>query len=325
MGRFYLVTGGAGFIGASLVRRLLRDGHRVRVLDNQSRGSAARLADARDRIEFVDADVRDADAVLRAAQGVDSLCHLAAVNGTELFYRNPDLVLEVSVKGIVNTIDACLQHGIGEFVLASSSEVYQTPPAIPTPETVPLSVPDPLNPRYAYGGGKIVSELMALNYGRNRLERVLVVRPHNVYGPDMGAEHVIPQFILRAAALVADQPDGPIRFPIQGDGSQTRAFEHIDDSTAGLVTVLEKGAHRNIYHIGNDDEITVRRLAELIFECVGRDFEIVPGALPAGSPGRRCPDLGKLRALGYRPRVTLREGLAGTVAWYLDDRHPSRD
>ena len=325
MSRFYLVTGGAGFIGAALVRRLLRDGHRVRVLDNQSRGSAARLGDIRDRIEFVDADVRDAGAVLRAARGVDSLCHLAAVNGTELFYRNPELVLEVSVKGIVNTIDACLQHGVGEFVLASSSEVYQTPPAFPTPETVPLSVPDPLNPRYAYGGGKIVSELMALNYGRNRLERVLVVRPHNVYGPDMGAEHVIPQFVLRAAALAADQPAGPIRFPIQGDGSQTRAFEHIDDFTAGLVTVLEKGAHRNIYHIGNDDEVTVQRLVELIFERLERDFEIVPGPLTAGSPERRCPDLGKLRALGYRPRIPLREGLVGTVAWYLDNRQPSRE
>ena len=287
------MTGGAGFIGAALVRRLLHDGHRVRVLDNQSRGSAegsaARLGDVGDRIEFVDADVRDADAVLRAARGVDSLCHLAAVNGTESFYRNPDLVLEVGVKGVVNTMDACLHHGIGEFVQASSSEAYQTPPAIPTPETVPLSVPDPLNPRYAYGGGMIVSELMALNYGRNRLKRVLVVRPHNVYGPDMGVEHVIPQFVLRAAAPAAAHPDGAIRFPIQGDGSQTRAFVHIDDFIAGLVTVLEKGAHRNIYHVGNDDEVTVRRLAELIFERLGRDFEIVPGALTAGQPPQKVP------------------------------------
>ncbi len=317
MSKLYLVTGGAGFIGSSLVRRLLHDGHGVRVLDNQSRGRAARLADVRDHLEFIEADVRDADAVLKAARGVDSLCHLAAVNGTEWFYSRPEVVLDVGVKGIVNTIDACLKHGVGEFVLASSSEVYQTAPAIPTDEKAPLTVPDPLNPRYSYGGGKIVSELMALNYGRSHLARVLVVRPHNVYGPDMGREHVIPQLVLRAAALAAEHPQGAVPFPIQGDGTQTRSFMYIDDFTEGLATVLKKGAHLNIYHVGNDDEVTVRRLVELIFDRLGRNFEIVPGALTAGSPHRRRPNIDKLRALGYRPRVTLREGLAGTIDWYL--------
>ena len=240
LSKLYLVTGGAGFIGSSLVRRLLRDGHNVRVLDNQSRGRAGRLADVRDHVEFIAADVRDADAVLKAARGVDSLCHLASVNGTEWFYSKPEIVLEVGVKGIVNSIDACLKHDVPEFVLASSSEVYQTPPAVPTDEAAPLSVPDPLNPRFSYGGAKIISELMALNYGRRHLERVLVFRPHNVYGPDMGREHVIPQLVLRAGALAAEHPDGAIRFPIQGDGSQTRAFVHIDDFTDGLATVLKR-------------------------------------------------------------------------------------
>ena len=137
MSKLYLVTGGAGFIGSSLVRRLLRDGHNVRVLDDQSRGRAGRLADVRDHVEFIAADVRDADAVRDAARGVDSLCHLASVNGTEWFYSKPETVLEVGVKGIVNTIDACLEHDVPEFVLASSSEVYQTPPSVPTDETAP--------------------------------------------------------------------------------------------------------------------------------------------------------------------------------------------
>ena len=319
MSKLYLVTGGAGFIGSSLVRRLLHDGHRVRVLDDQSRGCAGRLKDIRDHVEFIDADVRDADAVRRAARGVESLCHLASVNGTEWFYSKPEIVLDVGVKGIVNTIDACLKHDVPEYVLASSSEVYQTPPSIPTDETAPLSVPDPLNPRYSYGGSKIISELMALNYGRRHVERVLVVRPHNVYGPDMGREHVIPQLVLRAAALATEHPRGTVPFPIQGDGSQTRAFVHIDDFTDGLAIVLEKGAHLNIYHIGDDAEVAVRRLVELIFERIGRDFRIIPGALTAGSPHRRRPGIDKLRALGYRPRVSLRDGLAGTIGWYLSD------
>ena len=316
MSKRYLVTGGAGFIGAALVRRLLHDGHGVRVLDNESRGRAGRLEDVRQHVEFIKADVRDADAVQGAAKGVDSICHLAAVNGTAFFYDRPELVLDVSVKGIVNTLDACLRHGIGEFVLASSSEVYQTPPAIPTTESAPLSVPDPLNPRYSYAGGKIISELLALNYGRSHLERVLVFRPHNVYGADMGREHVIAQFVIRAAALESEHAHGVIPFPIQGDGSETRAFVHIDDFTRGLATVLDKGAHRNIYHIGNDDEVTVRDLAGMVFERFGREHEIIPGPLTAGSPGRRCPNIDKLRALGYRPRVSLQDGLGATVDWY---------
>lgn len=320
MSKLYLVTGGAGFIGSSLVRRLLRDGHSVRILDNQSRGRACRLADVRDHVEFIAADVRDADAVRQAARGVDSLCHLASVNGTEWFYSKPEVVLEVAVKGVVNAIDACLHNNVPEFVLASSSEAYQTPPVIPTDETAPLCVPDPLNPRFSYGGGKIISELIALNYGRRHLDRVLVFRPHNVYGPDMGREHVIPQFVLRAGALAAERPDGVIRFPIQGDGSQTRAFVHIDDFTDGLAAVLEKGAHRNVYHVGSDDEVSIRHLAELIFRHLGREFEVVAGQAPEGSPQRRRPDIGKLRALGYRPRVALCDGLAGTIDWYLARR-----
>ena len=320
VGKRYLVTGGAGFIGSALVRRLLRDGHGVRVLDDLSRGRAERLADVCADVEFIEADVRDADAVLGAARGVDGFCHLAAINGTQRFYSQPETVLEVSVKGIVNAIDACLVQGVGELLLASSSEVYQTPPAIPTDETAPLSVPDPLNPRYSYAGGKIVGELMALGYGRRHFERVVVFRPHNVYGPDMGAAHVIPQLALRAAALTAEHAHGPVPFPIQGDGSQTRAYVHIDDFTDGLAAVVQKGAHLNIYHIGNDDEVTVRRLVELLFEHLGRDVEIRPGPLPEGSPARRCPDIAKLMTLGYRPRVALRDGLAGTVDWYVRNR-----
>ena len=102
------------------------------------------------------------------------------------FYTKPELVLDIGIKGIVNVIEASISKGIKDFVLASSSEVYQTPPVVPTSENVPLVVPDPLNPRYSYGGGKIISELMAINYGRKYFDRTVIFRPHNVYGPDMG-------------------------------------------------------------------------------------------------------------------------------------------
>src|SRR6266699_2688839 len=216
----YLVTGASGFIGSALVRALLKNGNDVRALDNESRGSRHRLRDIESQIEWIEGDVRDSSTATRAVQGVDAVWHLAAINGTEFFYSRPELVLEVAVKGMLNVLDACIAHGVGELFVASSSEVYQTPAQVPTDETVALSVPDPLNPRYSYGGGKIVSELMAINYARH-FKRVTIVRPHNVYGCDMGQEHVIPQFVERLSALQSS-PEDPIPFAIQGTGEQTR-------------------------------------------------------------------------------------------------------
>ena len=112
----------------------MRAGAHVRVLDDNSRGSPRRLADVEKDIEFIAGDIRDAAAVERAAKGMDEVHHLAFVNGTEFFYSQPDLVLDVGVRGMINVIDACRKHGIGNLILASSSEVYQTPPHVPTAE-----------------------------------------------------------------------------------------------------------------------------------------------------------------------------------------------
>ena len=308
-----LVTGGAGFIGSALVRALVARGERVRVLDDASRGTPARLAGL--DVEIVRGDVRDASAVDGAVRGVSRVWHLAAVNGTEFFYSKPELVLDVGVKGIVNVIDAARRHAVRELFVASSSEVYQTPPHVPTAEDAPMSIPDPLNPRYSYAGSKIVSELLALNHGRSGFERVVVFRPHNVYGPDMGWEHVIPQLALRVRGLAATGP-ATIRLPLQGDGTETRAFVHIDDAVAGLLLLGERGAHRTIYNVGTDVETTIADLAREIGRCFAREIAIVPGPRAAGGTARRCPDITRLRALGYAPRVALRDGLRETVRWY---------
>lgn len=317
----YLVTGGAGFIGSVLVRRLVEAGHRVRAFDNESRGSQARLAGVRDDVEYVVGDVRDADAVAAAVAGVERVVHAAAVNGTEHFYSMPEVVLDVGVRGMLNVIDACLAHGVAELVFASSSEVYQTPPSIPTDESAPLVVPDPHNPRYSYGGAKIVSELLALNYGRRRFERVLIFRPHNVYGPDMGWEHVLPQFVVRMKRLAMGSTDPVVRFPIQGDGTETRSFVYIDDLIEGTLIMMDKGEHLGIYHIGNPEEVTMAAVARMVGRYFDRDIEVVPGSSPAGGAKRRCPDVSKLSALGYRPKTGLKEGLPLLARWYDAHAH----
>lgn len=323
--RLYLITGASGFIGSALVRALLRNGNDVRALDNESRGSRHRLRDVESQIQWIEGDVRDASTVAKSVQGVDAVCHLAAINGTEFFYSRPELVLEVAVKGMLNVLDACIAHGVGELFVASSSEVYQTPAKVPTDETAAFSIPDPINPRYSYGGGKIISELLTLNYGRKKLRRAVIFRPHNVYGPDMGSDHVIPELTIRMRELCA-QKEGTIVLPIEGSGDETRSFVFIDDLIAGLLKVIEKGEHLGIYNIGTEEEMSIKELAAEIARYFGRDVRIEPGKLKPGGTLRRCPSIERLRALGYKPHVSIKEGLAATIPWYLNnaDKKPAR-
>jgi nucleoside-diphosphate-sugar epimerase len=314
-----LVTGGSGFIGAALVEQLVHHGATVRVLDDNSRGAPRRLVEVAKHIEFIAGDVRDAAAVDAAMRGMDEVHHLAFVNGTEFFYSAPDLVLEVGVKGIVNVIDAARKNNVGTLILASSSEVYQTPPQVPTDETAPLIVPDPLNPRFSYGGGKIINELMAINFGRKHFERVLIFRPHNVYGPDMGFEHVIPQFALRMKKAQQDHPTGPLPFPIQGSGEETRSFCFVSDLAKGVMLMRSGGEHLGIYHIGTTEEVSIAELVRRMAALTGRDVDIIPSAVLPGSTPRRCPNIAKLSKLGYRPAVPLDQGLPLTISWYWNN------
>lgn len=320
MTRRAVVTGGSGFIGSFLVRALLQDGWQVVCLDNGLRGDATRLADLRREVEFAACDVRDEDALHDAVRKSELVCHLAAVNGTENFYNNPELVLDVGVRGMLAVMAACRRADVPDLIVASSAEVYQTPPSVPTDERAPLMVPNACNPRYSYGGSKILSELIALHYAPQAFRKVQIFRPHNVYGPAMGWKHVIPQFLVRALAL---KQSGQTRFPIQGDGAQTRAFAYIDDIVRGIFIMYRHGANREIYHIGNDTEVSIQHLVQLVADCCGVTLEPVAGPAPEGAPTRRCPNIGKLRALGYQPQIALEEGLKRTVAWYRDHEPPA--
>jgi UDP-glucose 4-epimerase len=317
MARRVVITGGGGFIGAYLVKRMVADGWDVAVVDSMVRGDASRFAEVASAVELFTCDVRDQDELEKAFKDAEVVMHLAAINGTENFYKQPELVLDVGLRGALAVVNAGRAAGVPDLVVASTAEVYQTPAVIPTPETIPLMLPDSLNPRYSYGGSKIVSELIAFNYGRDHYRQVQVFRPHNVFGPNMGWKHVEPQFIMRALAA---QAAGDPTFAIQGDGTETRSFCYVDDVVEGILTMYEHGGHREIYHIGSDEEISIRDLAARIGKIVGIDLDIRPGELQQGGTRRRCADISKMRALGWSPTVGLDEGLERTVAWYRAHR-----
>lgn len=320
----HLITGGAGFIGAGLVRALVRAGHRVRVLDDFSRGRSHRLdgidgiSDDSDAIETITGDVRDAATLRAAAEGCPVVWHLAWINGTRFFYERPDAVLEVGIRGTLNAIDAALDAGARRFVFASTSEVYNQPARIPTPEDERLLIPDVSNPRFSYGGGKIAGELLTLHLAARRGLETVIFRPHNIYGPDMGFAHVIPEVVER----IIERSDGlrrdAITLPIQGHGSETRAFCHIDDAAEGIRLAGMAGEPGGIYHVGKPEEVGVADLIRRIGRCLGVKLTLEPGPLQPGGTPRRCPDVGKLAGLGYAPTVDLDRGLSETVGWYRD-------
>jgi dTDP-glucose 4,6-dehydratase/UDP-glucose 4-epimerase len=310
----HLITGGAGFIGSALAHRLVSDGHRVTVLDRFSRGQSCRLPP---EARIIAGDIRDHAVVQCAVGDADVIWHLAYVQGTQTFYADPKDVIDVALTGMMNVLHACEQDPGKTLLLVSSSEVYQNPPEgmYPTDETVPLSVPDVTNPRYSYGGGKIACELATLAYSQAGVfDRAVIVRPHNVYGPDMGWEHVIPEFAERMITLIRA---GAHEFKIQGSGRETRSFCFIDDCVEGLIAAFERGEDRGVYHLGNpNEEYAIGDLAYEVAAWFDHDIMISPGKLPEGSPTRRLPDIGKLAALGFVPRVSLQDGLLPTLAWY---------
>jgi UDP-glucose 4-epimerase len=314
------VTGAAGFIGAYLVRRLLDDGHEVLAIDNYIRGRATRLDDVGGPLRRLTIDVREKEALLPVLDGVTAMFHLAAVNGTENFYKQPALVLDVGVRGMLAVAEACLEAKVPDLIVASSAEVYQTPAVVPTPETIDLVIPNSLNPRYSYGGSKLISELIAFNYCRDRMRKVQVFRPHNVYGPDMGWKHVIPQLIekIRAAAV-----EGRDSVELQGDGRETRAFCYVDDIVSGIVGMWANGAALDVYHIGSMEEVAIGDLATLVAQALGSNVSFVPGPAVEGGTPRRCPNISKMQALGYEPKVSLTEGIDRTVSWYVNNPRPA--
>ena len=310
--RKIFVTGGSGFIGSSVVRSLVENGDYVTVLDNNSRGSLDKLANIKGDFNFIEGDVRD-ESNFKDLGGYDCIVHLAYVNGTKYFYEIPYDILDIGINGMINVMNSIKKFNIESLVFASTSEVYQLPPKIPTNEDVPLVVPDILNPRYSYGGGKIASELLAVNFAKQFDLDLKIFRPHNVYGPDMGYEHVIPEIIKK----VLSSNDGKVF--MQGDGSDTRAFIFIDDFIQAFNIVMNDSSDEMIFHIGNMEEISILEIYKKIISLSGRNIELIPGERPLGATNRRCPDNSRIRSLGYNQKISIDQGIQLTFDWYQNN------
>ncbi len=313
------VTGGRGFIGRALCRELAARGHDVVALDNGWRTSTP----APEGVRSADLDVRDAAATRRAIDGAEVVVHLAAIQGTGNFYREPSLVLDVNVRGVLNVAEACADAGVRRLAFSSSSEVYGIPATFPTPESAPLQVPDSLNPRWSYGGSKIIGELAIVNIARAHGFEFTILRYHNVYGPAMGWDHVIPQFITR---LELGEP-----FTVQGDGEQRRTFCYVDDAVAGTATaVLDERAAGEIFNLGNPgQDASINELVAKLSAVSGKPIEPQHVAFEGEGTRRRLPDISHARALlDFAPRIDLDTGLRRTYEWYSEEirRHgvPSR-
>lgn len=314
-----VITGGSGFIGSALVKRLVNLGHKVTIIDNNSRGNVNRLEGYLDKIEYIKGDIRDKDFVSRAMVDSNTIFHLAFINGTKFFYEQPKLVLDVGVKGIINTLEAVELGNVSTYILASSSEVYQEPINIPTDEKERCVITDTYNPRFSYAGGKLISELLAINFFRNSNVRDIIFRPHNIFGPDMGFEHVIPEIIKKLYYASDRWKKNKVDLEIQGTGMETRAFCYIEDAIDQIIVLYNKGKKGETYHIGIDNEITISELINKISEFLKLEVNIKQGKLKSGGTNRRCPDISKIKKLNYNRKDRFVEGLKETVFWYRDN------
>lgn len=309
-----LITGGAGFIGSHLTRKLVEMKNNVKVLDNGWRFGKRNLEDVLAKIEYIEADIRNYNKVKEAMKDVDTVYHLAAILGTSYFYTHPCLVLEVGLIGTINVLRAITESSVKRLLFTSSSEVYARPDQFPTPETHLLIVPDPKNPRFSYSSTKIIGEVIGINYAKKYGFGISIVRLHNPYGPNMGWDHVIPEFIKK---IICNE-----KFTVQGDGSATRSFCYISDIVDGIVLATTKDEGKNqIFNIGNQDtETSVNQLIKYLEEISGK--KIRPFRLPApkGGTNRRNPDISKAKGLlGYEPKIGIKEGLTETYNWYKKD------
>ena len=317
-----LIIGGGGFIGSNITKFLLENrDYNVDVVDNFSRSASGKsplLEKYResDRLKIINSDLTILDNFDQLDHDYDYVFMLAAMVGVDKVNAIPHEVIRVNSMLQLNTLEWLKGVSCGRVLFSFTSETYAgTIEAfgyeVPTDEFVPLTVEDVTHPRFTYAITKMLGESGFINYSRQGYFDAVVVRYHNVYGPNMGFRHVIPHLVERF-----QKNESP--FLVYGH-DQTRAFNYIDDAVLGTVLAIEKGKNQEIYHIGDSDEISIETLTCFVGELLNYDGEYQYAPTFPGSVSRRCPNITKASEdLSYEPSIDWKVGVTSTVSWYLE-------
>jgi len=301
-----MVTGGAGFVGATLVRQLLAAGQEVRIVDDLSTGREAHLEGLGEHVSLERADIRDTAAVRRAAQGVEAVVHLAARSGVPPSVADPRRDFEVNVQGLFEVLDAARAEGVGRVAFASSGAVL----AGCEPPLHEALAPEPLSP---YGASKLYGEATLAAFAASYGMVCVSLRFANVYGPFCADKTSVVAVLLKHA--LAGRP-----LPIDGDGAQTRDFIHVSDIARGVIAGLA-AEHSGVFHLGTGRETSILDLARAVADIADVPFEVDRRPARPGDPPRNFPDTALARdRLGWAAGVDLPVGLDDTLAWLRDSR-----
>ena len=304
----YLVTGGAGFIGSHVVDQLISEGHRVRVLDDLSSGRLENLSGVRDRIEFVQGDVRDRQVVGQACQGVELIIHEAAWRSVPKSMADPWGYTDVNVLGTVNLLESAVKAKVQRVVCISSSSVYGDT------TQMPLREDQPTNPISPYAASKLADELYCGLFSRAFGLETVAVRYFNVFGPRQSLENdyavVIPKFI--SCLLRGESP------PVFGDGTQSRDFTYISNvADATIRASRAPGVSGEVFNVALGEEHSLLDLLRELNHILG--LSIAPTFKPSrpGDVKRTLADPAKvMRLLNWKGQVGFAEGLRRTVDWF---------
>ena len=314
-----LVTGGAGFIGSHVARRLLHEGLAVRVLDNLDAFYSERIkrwnleqiaagAPRPDRFEFVDGDIRDPAACARAVEGIDAVLHMAALAGVRPSIDDPSRYMDVNVTGTQTLLSALSARPSVPILFASSSSVYGGNDKVPFAESDPVD--RPVSP---YAASKRAGEAICHAHHRLYGNPITSLRFFTVYGPGQRPEMAIHLF---SRLLVDGEP-----IPMFGDGSTSRDYTYIDDIVEGAIGALHKADGYRVYNLGGSTTTTLRELVGCLEEVFGRKATIDQRAEQPGDVRRTWADTSLAEnELGYRARVSLREGLERFAVWFRSAR-----
>lgn len=309
-----LVTGGAGFIGSELVTQLASNGHRITVVDNLVNGKRSNLAHLNsEQVELAAVDIRDLPAMARLMSGIDIVYHLACL-GVRHSLHAPAENHSVNATGTLDLLELARKSDVKRFVYVSSSEVYGTA------RRTPMNEEHPTYPLTVYGGGKLAGECYTRAYWESYGYPTVVVRPFNSFGPRSHHEgdsgEVIPKFMLRA---MAGKP-----MVIFGDGKQTRDFTYVADTARGIMLAGEvDSVIGRTLNVGQGSEVRIRDLATIISKTIGKDnAAIVYDDSRPGDVLRLYADSTAARELlGFKPEVSLADGLARLYDWYRNSGH----